>query len=56
MTGEEWLAMGIERGWIDDPVCWTHNMPELSDEEDELIELGDVDSLCILITRVRVGG
>lgn len=35
MGYEEWIRMGMERGWISAPLCLTHDGTPTSQEEDE---------------------
>lgn len=41
MTQDEWLALGIEKGWISKPFCLTHDVPDFTDEEKEIIDSGN---------------
>lgn len=46
----EWLTLGIERGWVSRMTCATHDMlPATPTEEDEMEEGGDP---CIEVLRV----
>jgi hypothetical protein len=49
MNFDEWIALGIEKGWCGPPVCYTHDgLPMSTSEEEEFIE-GDP---CIHIIRM----
>lgn len=37
---EEWLAHGIEQGWISEGHCDTHDMLPMTDAEEDLAEQG----------------
>jgi hypothetical protein len=56
MKAGDWLALGIEKGWIDVPVCYVHDMPALTDEEAGLVDEndGDMDVICFPVARLRV--
>lgn len=49
MTFNEWLAQGIEEGWVGPAVCYTHDGLPLSEAEDEEFQEGDP---CIHILRL----
>jgi hypothetical protein len=46
---QEWLSYGIEKNWITDSFCYTHDTPELTDQEQEDFE--EVDP-CVPVIRV----
>ena len=58
MDFEQWFSLGIEKGWLGDPYCYVHDSPELTPEEEELIEAedGDWDAICIGVARLFPGG
>jgi len=45
-----WIAYGYQRGWIGEPCCGTHDMPDMSDHERDLWE--DDPDLCLPVVRV----
>ena len=47
---QEWLATGIEKGWISDAYCTTHDAPPLSEEEDKAFS--EDEDPCIFALRV----
>ena len=49
MTFDEWLAVGVEQGWVSLPVCQTHEGSPMTNEEMELWEDSDP---CIHILRI----
>jgi len=46
-----WLSNGIERGWITEPFCNTHDGPYMSEEEQEEWEAGG--DPCQLVVRIK---
>jgi hypothetical protein len=52
MTIIEWLQMGIEKGWISEPFCNTHDGGPITEEEDK--EWDEGYDPCA--THVRVWG
>lgn len=48
----EWISYGMSKGWISAPHCYTHDGPELTEEEDREFS-GDGDP-CIDILRLWV--
>ncbi len=50
MTIEEWLTIGIDKGWCGPVVCETHDGTPLSEEESESFNQGD--DICIHILRL----
>lgn len=52
MTLLEWLNMGIEKGWISEPFCNTHDGGPITEEED--VEWEDGGDPCA--THVRLWG
>jgi hypothetical protein len=49
MNFDEWIKLGIEKGWCGPPVCYTHDGLPLSASEDEEFNEGDP---CIHIIRM----
>lgn len=47
---DEWLAIGIEKGWCSPVFCWTHDAPPTSEAEDAEIE--DGGEVCMFCTRL----
>ena len=47
---DEWLAFGVERGWVSEPVCDTHIGPVLT--EAELLEFDDGNDPCVHVLRL----
>lgn len=46
-----WLQNGIDRGWISEPFCATHDGdPYMSEEEQEAWEEGG--DPCLLVTKI----
>lgn len=52
MNFNEWINLGIEKGWIGPPVCHTHDGLPTTREEDCAWE--DGDDPCINIARFYV--
>jgi len=50
MTFQDWLAIGIEVGWVSEGVCDTHDGLPMTDEEMELWDEGS--DPCIPALRV----
>jgi hypothetical protein len=50
MTQEEWLLLGIANKWCTDVVCYSHDMIELTEEEDDAMNEGFDD--CLPIVRL----
>lgn len=50
MTFDEWMTIGITRGWCGPPVCHTHDGVPASAEEDE--QWNEGDDPCIHIVRM----
>lgn len=50
MTFAEWMALGIEKGWIAEGVCQTHDGTPMTDKEEAAWEEGG--DPCIPILRV----
>lgn len=46
----DWIQHGVQRGWISDVVCDTHQGPDMTDEE--LEEFDEGQDPCIRIVRV----
>ena len=46
----EWRDFGVDKGWIDMPVCATHDWFNISDEESELMDEYD-NEVCIFASR-----
>jgi hypothetical protein len=36
---------------LGEPFCWVHGMPELTDEEQAIVEAGDIDDICVFVAR-----
>jgi hypothetical protein len=49
MNFDEWIKLGIEKGWCGPPVCYTHDGLPLSASEDEEFNDGDP---CVHIIRM----
>ena len=49
MNFDEWIALGIEKGWCGPPVCYTHDGLPMSTSEEEEFNEGDP---CIHIIRM----
>jgi hypothetical protein len=45
----EWRDYGIAKGWISEPVCNTHEGPQLTEEEELEFEEGDP---CVPVFRI----
>ena len=45
----EWRDLGVDKGWIDMPVCTTHDWFNLTDEESEIYD--EDDEVCIFASR-----
>jgi hypothetical protein len=46
----EWVKLGIDKGWIGPPCCYSHDaLPTTAEEDDEFFEGGDP---CIHILRL----
>ena len=55
MEFAEWIAQGMDRGWISDVTCYVHDGPPLTDEEEAIVDKeGDLDAICIPIFRLLV--
>jgi hypothetical protein len=54
MDRDEWLKFGRDMGWVGPVVCYVHDAPELTDEEQEIVdgEDGDMDAICVFIMRL----
>jgi len=52
MTYDEWLALGVARGFATEPFCMTHEPAPMSDTESELDSEG-VD-FCVQVSRLGV--
>lgn len=50
MTFDEWVAMGQEQGWCSAPVCQTHDMVPMSDDEATEFDAGE--DPCVWVLRV----
>jgi hypothetical protein len=35
------------------PFCYVHDVPPVTDEEQAIIEAGDIDDICIMVVRVQ---
>lgn len=46
----EWINLGIKNGWASDIVCYTHDGPQMTDEEVELWD--DGQDPCMFMIRV----
>lgn len=46
MSFEEWLSLGIEKGWMSEMTCYTHDGTPMTEEESE------DDEPCIAIARM----
>ena len=46
MTFDEWMRVGLDRGWAGPPVCFTHDGLPCSRDEEEL------DNNCMHIIRL----
>lgn len=53
MTIEEWLQIGMEKGWCGPVICHTHDGLPTSEEEEKMFE--ENDDVCIHILRMYVG-
>ena len=49
MNFDEWISLGIEKGWCGPPVCYTHDGLPMSTSEEEEFNEGDP---CIHIIRM----
>lgn len=41
----DWLQIGIDNGWVSEPICFFHDGPPLTDEEME--EFEKFDDICV---------
>jgi hypothetical protein len=49
----EWMLEGYDNGWLGTPFCYVHGGPELTDEEEQILnETEDMDALCITVARL----
>ena len=48
-----WLKKGIKNGWITEPVCYTHEGPELTEEEQA--EFDEGYDPCLPVVRLWIG-
>lgn len=46
----EWIAYGVQQGWISEPVCYHHDTLPTTDIEAE--EMDEGDDPCINIIRI----
>lgn len=46
---DEWIKLGIEKGWCGPPVCYSHDGLPMTDEE---CLSDDLDGYCIHIVRM----
>lgn len=46
----EWINLGVKNGWTSDIVCYTHDGPQMTDEEVELWD--DGQDPCMFMVRV----
>lgn len=49
MTYSEWVSYGIEKGYMSDVFCWTHDSPPMTDEESA--EFDEGNDPCIFLSR-----
>jgi hypothetical protein len=50
---DDWLSVGLKKGWVGEPWCYVHGLPTLTDEEvAEVAEEGDLDAICLFVMRV----
>ena len=50
ITFNEWITVGIEKGWCGPPICYTHDGLPMSNEED--VEFGEGQDPCMHIIRM----
>lgn len=48
----QWLSSGIERGWISEPYCGTHDLGLAYMGEDEYIEWQEGKDPCATVLRI----
>jgi hypothetical protein len=51
MSYRRWLRRGIKKGWVDAPVCETHEGIRMTDEELKAFDEGF--DPCITVVRLR---
>ena len=49
-TFDEWVAFGVEQGWVSQPCCDTHE--GLPHTEEELAEFEEGNDPCVVAMRV----
>lgn len=49
-TFEEWLQVGLDRGWVGPVICETHDGPALSEDEERAFYDGGDE--CVHVLRV----
>ena len=49
----EWLAIGIEKGWVSEPFCHTHNGDPYMTEEEER-EWEDGGDPCMTVVKILI--
>ena len=50
----DWLASGIEKGWVSDPFCYTHDGdPYMTEEEEQ--EWEDGGDPCSHVVKLIIG-
>lgn len=47
---EDWITLGIEKGWCGPPVCYTHDSVPTTDDEDTAFEEGN--DPCLHVVRM----
>jgi len=50
MTFTEWLQLGIEQGWVSEPVCFTHDGIPMDEQEDH--DFIDGFDPCLRVIRI----
>lgn len=52
-TFEEWVAFGVEKGWVTEPFCHTHDGYQyLTDEQERDFDLGG--DPCVGVIQLKV--
>lgn len=48
---DTWMEIGLQRGFVGPPVCYTHDGLPTTKAEDNVFSAGEIDDICIHIIR-----
>lgn len=50
LSYEQWVAVGVEAGWVSEPACAMHDLPPMTPAE--LEAFNDDEDHCLFVLRI----